>query len=97
VLNEGSARVNNVKKEASQGLHRNHLTICKFAKETESDYRKVEARFQAIAADIRLDREAATAVPRSECVAESPADAEAAEEICVQELQARLEALRVLK
>jgi hypothetical protein len=86
----------NVKKEMSQGLHRNHLTICKFAKETESDFRRVEARFQAIATDIKLEAEAvSTTVPAAESAVEGPAETEGAEENRDEALQRRLDALPV--
>jgi hypothetical protein len=86
----------NVKTEMSQGLHRNHLTICKFGKETESDFGKVSARFQAIATDIKLKAEAiSTTIPATEIAAMGPAESEEAEESRDEGLQRRLDALRI--
>ena len=47
-----------MKRTVSRGLHRNHINICKFAAETESDFRTVKARFDAVAIDIKADAEA---------------------------------------
>ena len=46
-----------MKREVSRGLHRNHLTICKFAickfgGESEADFRAVKARFNAVAVEV---------------------------------------------
>ncbi|CAN9356736.1 unnamed protein product [Alternaria alternata] len=53
VVDEGSARMGNVKKEVSQGLKRNHRTICEFASADESEFGVVLRRFNAIATEIQ--------------------------------------------
>jgi hypothetical protein len=47
VVNEGSARLGQ-RNERIVGLAANHFQICKFATETESNYRRVLSRLEAI-------------------------------------------------
>jgi hypothetical protein len=70
-----------MKWEVTQGLHRDHISICKFAREDESDFRKVKARFQAIAADIMKEAVGISpTVTVRGTIAESSMDAQGDEE-----------------
>ncbi|GKZ81458.1 hypothetical protein AnigIFM56816_005979 [Aspergillus niger] len=95
VVPEGSARLSNLKWETSQGLHRNHLNICKFAREDESDFRSVKARFHAIGTEIMAEAAPMSCnLPVASTAAISHLGAQEAEEERDKKLQERFNALQ---